>query len=313
MGNGSIRRVASWFVATVTTLTIVGAAVSPAHAAFPGENGRIVFDTVWAFWNGRADASQIYSVLPDGSDLRPLTDVGPGTAAWHPAVSPEATRIAYVVSADGKDDQVWLMRPDGSHQRRLVHEPGWSQTGPSFTANGRRVLYSRCGNYVAFYWTCKIVSVRLDGSGGRTIIGGRWHPSDPVMSPDGSRVAFVSDAGGYDARIWLADPDGSHRAVLEPNFIERLSWSADGTHLAFTAYRTDGVSTIATDGSGLQQILPSSDFGAWSPDGSQIVSKVIGPDEGFGPLQVTSADGSDPTEIVDVSYGVGYSDWGIAR
>jgi hypothetical protein len=45
----------------------------------------------------------------------------------------------------------------------------------------------------------------------------------------------------------------------------------------------------------------------------QIVSKDIGPDEGFGPLLVTAAGGSDPQPIVDVSYGVGYSDWGIAR
>jgi Tol biopolymer transport system component len=313
MGNGSIRRVATWIVATLTTVTIVGSAAPPAHAAFPGANGRIVFDTVWAFWNGRADTSQIYSVRPDGSGLRQLTDVESGTAAWHPAVSPAATRIAYVVSVDGSDDQVWLMRPDGSHQRPLVDEPGWSQTGPSFSGNGRRVLYSRCGNYVAFYWTCKIVSVRLDGSGRRTVVGGTWHPSDPVVSPDGSRIAYVSDAGGFDARIWLADPDGSHRTVLGPNFMERLSWSPDGTHLAFTGYRTDEVSTIAVDGSGLQHILPGSIFGAWSPDGSQIVSKVIGPDEGFGPLQVTAADGDDPTDIVDDSYGVGYSDWGIAR
>jgi Tol biopolymer transport system component len=311
--DGSMRRVASGIVAAVTTLTIVGTGAPPAHAAFPGENGRIVFDTVWAFWNGRADASNVYSVQPDGSDLRQLTDVKSGTWAWHPAVSPQATRIAYVVSADGKNDQVWLMRPDGSHQRRLVHEPGWSQTGPGFTANGRRVLYARCGNYVATFWTCKIVSVRLDGSGRRTIIGGRWHPSDPVMAPDGARIAYVSDAGGFDARIWLADPDGRHRTVLGPNFMERLSWSPDGTHLAYTAYRTDGVFTIASDGSGLEDVLPSSIFGAWSPDGMQIVSKDIGPDEGFGPLLVSAADGSDPQPIVDVSYGVGYSDWGIAR
>ena len=311
--DGSMRRVASWIVAALTTLTIVGTAAPPARAAFPGENGRIVFDTVWAFWNGRADASNIYSVQPDGSDLRQLTDVKAGTWAWHPAVSPQATRITYVVSADGKNDQVWLMHADGSHQRRLVHEPGWSQSGPSFTANGRRVLYSRCGNYVAFYWSCRIVSVRLDGSGTRTIIGGTWHPSDPVMSPDGSRIAYVSDAGGYDARIWVADADGGHRTVLGPDFMERLSWSPDGTHLAYTAFRTDGVFTIATDGSDLQEILPSSIFGAWSPDGSMIVSKLIGSDEGFGPLHVTAADGNDPVPIVDVSYGVGYSDWGIAR
>ena len=121
------------------------------------------------------------------------------------------------MTREGRNDQVWIMRADGSHQHRLVHEPAWSGNGPSFTAGGHRVLYSRCGNYVAFYFTCKIVSVRLDGSGLRTIIGGTWHPYDPVMSPDGSKIAYVSDAGGIEGRVWLADADGTNRSVIGPD------------------------------------------------------------------------------------------------
>jgi Tol biopolymer transport system component len=313
MRGGWLRRVAAGIAAATAGVALTVAGWTPAQAAFPGDDGRIVFDTVWAFWNGAA-ASQIYSVRPDGSGLRQLTDMEPGTAAWHPAVSPTAARVAFVVSQDGKNDQVWVMRRNGSHQRPLVREPKWSQTGPSFTAGGRRVLYSRCGNYVAFFRTCKIVSVRLDGSGERTVIGGTWHPSDPVASPDGSRIAYVSDAGGFDARIWLSDTHGDHRSVVGPTFgVERLSWSPDGTHLVFTAFRSGSLYTMSADGTGLQQILPGTLFGAWSPDGSRIVSKVEIPGAAIGQLQLTATDGSDPTEIVDPSLGAGYSDWGIER
>ena len=302
-------------VAVAAAVTILMAAAAPARAAFPGENGRIVFDTAWRFFNG-VGTSQIYSVAPDGSHLRQLTDTDSGTSAWHPAVSPGASHIVYMVSAENSNDQVWIMLSDGSHQRPLVDEPDWSDAGPSFTAGGRRVLFSRCGGYVEPYYTCKIVSVRLDGSGMRTIVGGTWHPSDPVMSPDGSTIAYVSDAGGYEGRIWLADVDGGHpRPLLGPAFVERLSWSPDGTHLVFTHYREGSQYMIAADGTGLQLIAQHSLFAAWSPDGTRIVWKVEGAeaDLGFGPLRTTAPDGSDPVDIVDASLGVGYSDWGVAR
>ena len=228
-------------------------------------------------------------------------------------MSPAGDRIVYVMTRDGRNDQIWIMRADGSHQHRLVHEPAWSGNGPSFAAGGHRVLYSRCGNYVAFYFTCKIVSVRLDGSGRRTIIGGTWHPFDPVMSPDGSMVAYVSDAGGIVGRVWVADADGSNRSPIGPTFTERLSWAPDGSRLTFTGgHRNGAIFTMNADGSDLSEILPGSLFSAWSPDGDAIVSHVEGPN-GYGPLRITGTDGSDPVEIVDAYLGVGFVDWGVAR
>jgi Tol biopolymer transport system component len=302
-------------IASVVTVAVMTAGPFTARAAFPGENGRIVFDTAWNFFNGLG-SSQVYSVGPDGSHLRQLTHVADGTSAWHPAVSPDARLIVYVVSAEDTNDQVWIMRADGSHQRPLVDDPAWGENGPSFTASGRRVLFSRCGSYVGPYWTCRIVSVRLDGSGMRTIVGGTWHPYDPVASPDGSRIAYVSDAGGYEGRIWIADLDGTHQRPLAGTaFVERVSWSPDGEQLLFTQYREDGEYMVAPDGTGLRLVATRSDFATWSPDGTRTVLRVAGPDEdlGFGPLRVTAPDGSDPVDIVDASMGVGYSDWGVAR
>jgi Tol biopolymer transport system component len=205
------------------------------------------------------------------------------------------------------------MRANGSHQRVLVDEPAWADAGPSFTADGRRVLYSRCGGYIPPFFTCKIVSVRLDGSGRRTVVGGTWHPGDPVMSPDGSTLAYVSDAGGYEARVWVADADGAHRhAITPPVGFERVMWSPDGTELVVTGYRTGSLFTSAADGTGLEEIAPGVIFGAWSPDGSRIVGSVDFGD-GSSQLHTYAADGSDATPIVDASLWTGYSDWGVAR
>jgi Tol biopolymer transport system component len=298
----------------VVGLALAVGTTAPARAAFPGHNGRIFFDTLWGVFNG-APSSQIYSVRADGSHLHRLTHEPAGFVAYHPAVAPAALRVTYVLSGPEMNDQIWVMRFDGTHQRLVVDEPAWADSGPSFTANGRRILYSRCGFYIANFFTCKIVSVRLDGSGRHTIVPGRWHPSDPVASPNRSKIAYVSDSGGYDSRIWIVDTDGRHRHAVGPKNIlmERLSWSPDGTHISFTDERHDRVYVVRANGTGLTRIATDHIWGVWAPDGSRMVSKVTGPHNGFGPLVTTKPDGTDPVRVVDRSLRPGFSDWGIAR
>jgi Tol biopolymer transport system component len=307
-GTGRIAALTAVVVVLASFVTLAPSA----GATAPGPNGRIVFDTVFGFWNAGMP-SQIYTILPDGSDMQQLTDMGDGSAAWHPAFSPTANRIVYVVSSEGNNDQIWIMRADGSHQRPLVDEPDWADSGPSFTAGGQRVLYSRCGPYVPPFYTCRIVSVALDGSHARAVVGGTWHPTDPVASPDGSTLAWASDAGGYEARIWLQDADGANRREIGPPVgFERPMWSPDGTQLVVTGYRTSTLYTIGADGNGFVEIAPGAIFGAWSPDGTRIVSAVDFGD-GTTQLQTIAADGGDPIPLVDPSMYAGYSDWGVAR
>jgi hypothetical protein len=61
--TGPIPRLAR-LLAVLMPLLPLSIAATPAHAAFPGANGRIVFDTA-----DNPDGSQIYTANPDGSDL----------------------------------------------------------------------------------------------------------------------------------------------------------------------------------------------------------------------------------------------------
>jgi len=65
-------------ICVATTMLLVGIVVTGglARASFPGENGLIVFDTL----NG--SASQIYTIRPNGSDLRQLTGLNEGGTAF---------------------------------------------------------------------------------------------------------------------------------------------------------------------------------------------------------------------------------------
>jgi Tol biopolymer transport system component len=292
-------------IATVTAL--------PSSAAFSGANGRIIFDTAQRFFDGTGP-SQIYSLRPDGSALRQLTTMRKGSSAWQPRVSADGRSILFVVSADDSNDQLWLMRSDGTHEHPLVREPRWQQGIGGFTPSGRRIVYSRCGEYVRGFVTCHIVSVRRDGSERRTLVGGTWHPSDPVVSSDGT-IAYLSDKGGYDPRIWLVDADGDDPRPVGPTFgIERLTWAPDGSHLAFGGNfhgHEIAIYTMAIDGSDLRRAVAAASLPTWSPNGRWLLYRS----ERRHAFERARSDGTNVSPIVDARLGslVGFSDWAVAR
>jgi Tol biopolymer transport system component len=98
----------------------------------------------------------------------------------------------------------------------------------------------------------------------------------PAWSPDGRKLAFVSERDG-NAEIYVMNADGSEQENLtrQPASDSHPSWSPDARKLAFVS-RRDGNSEIYVmnaDGSGLRNLTrtPSADRDpAWSPDGRAI-------------------------------------------
>ena len=93
-------------------LAVVGA--KPASAAFPGQNGKIVFSSNSDIV--QQHNSNIYTVNPDGTDLSRLTN---GTADDRfPSFSPDAQKIAFDRRLDDgnpKCSQIYVMDSDGSN------------------------------------------------------------------------------------------------------------------------------------------------------------------------------------------------------
>lgn len=107
--------------------------------------------------------------------------------------------------------------------------------------------------------------------------------SNPLFSPDGDRIVYVSDAGGQ-TDIWSAERADAKRywwqnerftteKLTEDAAVEfGLQWSPAGDHIAYLRERGD-LWIMQQDGSDPQRILKSwnsPDFD-WSPDGKWLV------------------------------------------
>ena len=101
--------------------------------------------------------------------------------------------------------------------------------------------------------------------------------SQPVWSPDGTRIAFTSLLDG-NSDIYVIGPDGTGQTNLtdlagvnrDPN------WSPDGERLLFTRYRerTPEVFVMNSDGtmrSNITRHQATDGWASWSPDGVRIV------------------------------------------
>ena len=90
--------------AAIALSPVVG--TSPAHAAFPGANGKI------AFASERDGNREIYVMNPDGSGLTRLTNNRP-SARREPAWSPHGNKIAFSSARDG-GREIYVMNADGT-------------------------------------------------------------------------------------------------------------------------------------------------------------------------------------------------------
>lgn len=312
-------------------------ATSPAPAAGRGEtghvvkaatggtprNGRIFFSTGFILPNpDLVGDEQVYSIRPDGSHLRPLTQVPHGAAAGDPSVSPDGTSVAYVDNRGG-GFELWLMKTSGRDKRRLL---GTSQTDyylPSWAPSGKRLLVSACDTTLGFDSWCDLVSLRADGSHLRTIVAGHRTHESGQYSPNGRWIEFSSDRGGYVGAIWVVRAGGGTPRRVTPPRLEASggTWSPDGRSIAFSdncCQPHTNIWTVSRTGHHLTKLTDAA-FGydagwpAYSPDGRLIAftSNVLrAKDSAELDLFVMRADGTHQRRIESSKQPAVFSSWG---
>ena len=167
---------------------------------------------------------------------------------------------------------------------------------------------------IAFQEGQAIFAAHLDGSDRHKISGDVPYAISPLFSPDGTQVAFLapSNAGATGGRLLVAAFDGSAPLVeasrglsVVPGQVPSVTWSPDGTRLAFAA-SSGGVSRIfVTAGIG-GDVVPvtddtaNADLPTWSPDGTVIAFRVTDLDGVHRHIRIVQPDGAALETINDM-------------
>lgn len=214
---------------------------------------------------------EIYVVSVAGGTPRALA------RGYDPVVSPDGRLIAYE-----RGGRIWLMRPDGSDQRRLTANGGGH---PVWSPSGRRLVYMAWNSDNCYPGSTKcaitdIWTVNVDGSGEQKLLEGALQP---VWSPRGRRLLFRRFVGPAEAdmgvgALMVAWADGSHVRTLFPGPTydatrSQPAWSPNGKWIAFDRTPWSDLRPrlylIRADGSHLHR-LTNGTYPAWSPNGKSV-------------------------------------------
>ncbi len=185
-------------------------------------------------------------------------------------------------------------------------------SGPAISPDGSQIIFSRG-------WTDKMKDqsrsnlwiVDAAGTRLREVTRGDWRDSAPVWSPDGTKIAFLSDRDGTTQIHVMFMATGE---LAQLTHVQQspggLTWSPDGRQIAFTAFVPDEDPILPVQ-------LPRRPRGAEWARGATIVDRLTWARDGQGPVEkgythvyvVDAITGGTPRQITDGKYSHSAPEW----
>jgi Tol biopolymer transport system component/DNA-binding winged helix-turn-helix (wHTH) protein len=226
----------------------------------------------------------------------------------------------YFISNREESNRLWRVAIDGGEPELISRAPV-DLENISLSPNGEVLAFTQSLNDTVIDLLDLPVSGGSVGAGGTpsvarscTINSSRGDDT-PRFSPDGSRIAFVSNRTGWE-EIWIANRDCSNAYQL--TYLEQLGvgsprWSPDSQTIVFDRHQ-DGntdIFTIRANGTDLRRLTTDSaieNMPSWSADGRWIyfgsyktgISMIYRIPAGGGEaVPMTSSRGREPIAAAD--------------
>ena len=266
-------------------LLVAAYAAPTAHAAFPGDNGPLMFSS------NRNGALDLFCLDPDefgggpapaGSAFSTITMAALNVAGrddYSPNWSPDGTKVAFNSTRTG-DNEIYVYDRVAKTTTRLTNSPKTDDTYPYWNRMGTQLSFQRASRGgKPDLWV-----MNANGSGQVNItntksVGERW----AIWSPVAREIVYTSDRDG-DYEIHRRNLDTNADVKLTNNKVAdwRADWSPDGTRLVFvhepgaaveTGFGDQEIWVMNADGT-LPRLLVDRGVAdkqvAWSPDGNEI-------------------------------------------
>lgn len=225
----------------------------------------------------------------------------------YPAWSPDGTRIAFQSNRTG-DFEIYVADVAGSGVTRLTRSVGLD-LHPSWSPDSRRIVFAsaRTGNMYSSPGTLQLYSMNADGSDVVRLTNNARNDFAPEWSPDGRRIAFLTDRDGP-PEVYVMNADGSGQLDVTGHLTKARRergnphWSPDGERIVFDSDtgtdRSYHIVSIGADGRDLRQVTHTVEdvfFPSYSPDGRWLAYGHLR--DGDWEIVVARADGSAPANV----------------
>ena len=241
--------------------------------------------TKFLFVRDGAGTDALFVANVDGSGVRQLAEGGFAPSDFDRSPfdwSPSGEQVAAVADAlPGTVRNMTILATDGSAPRSL--ELGLSVSDVSWRPNGHELVFKGVKDA-----TYGLYVVNADGSGLRAITpanGLEFGWREPILSPDGTQIAFARWGGVTDNGIHVLGLDsGVDRLLAFDGSVDTDEYlpqfSPDGTQLAFHRYMSGGYQLVIVPVPGGGRAVPigplqpegaADPFLSFSPDGSMVL------------------------------------------
>lgn len=222
----------------------------------------------------------LYVSDKDGQNLKWLTKGKQycGSPAW----SPDDNTIAFVKNDNlvGGSNDIYLINADGTREVKITDQN--DNFSPQFAAIGTIIYASSNNTFTGVY------KMNTDGSGQQLLTPQNKSFGNPVVSPNGSKIAITS-INRNGSQIFVMNSDGSNLKqitfTVSPEYYDtgyprdgncNPVWSPDSKKIAYVSYENGSpdIFSINPNGTGKKRLTDTplrDENPAWTKDGNHIL------------------------------------------